>query len=354
MMWSSSPVCARPVRTLPRSALKAWTLLSIFCSVVFFRSAITMATSQTSYVNQSALVLARDHPAQRARLEDAEHGDRQVLVAAQGERSGVHHAQVARDGFVEADFHIALGARVALRVGGVDAVDLGGLDDDLGAHLAAAQRRRGVRREERIAGAGGEDHHLALLQVADRLAADVGLDHLLDVERRLHPAGDARLPHGVRQRQRIHYRGEHSHVVRGRAVHARGPGRQAAEDIAAADHHAELDPHARDLRDLGDDRLDRRAVDAKRIVPHQGFPRQLQENPLVFGSQCAFPACAITSAAKSVDFFSMPSPTTKKAYACTLAFFEASIFSMVCLSSLMNGWPSSVLSPRYLLSAPST
>ena len=75
-----------------------------------------------------------------------------------------------------------------LRVGGVDAVDLGRLEHDLDAHLHAAQRRRGIGGEKRIAGAGGENHDLALFQVAHRLAADVGLDHLLDVERRLHAA----------------------------------------------------------------------------------------------------------------------------------------------------------------------
>src|SRR5829696_1061145 len=128
MMWSSNPVCARPVRTLPRSALKAWTLLSIFCSVIFFRSAITMAASPPSYVNQSTLVLARDHPAQRPGLENTEDGDRQLLVAAQRKRGRVHHFEVARDRLVEADLRIALGARIALRVGGVDAVHLRRLD----------------------------------------------------------------------------------------------------------------------------------------------------------------------------------------------------------------------------------
>src|SRR6185503_1304695 len=249
---------------------------------------------------------------------------------------------------------IALGARIALRIRRIDAVDLCALEDNLGAHLAAAQGCRSVGGEERISGAGGKNHHFAFFQVADCLAADVGLDHLLDVERRLHAAGDSCLTHGVRQRERVHHGGEHAHVVGGGPVHSLRARRQAAEDVAAADHHAELHPHARDLRDLVDDRLDRRAVDAKRIVPHQGFPRQLEKDPFVFGSQCAFPACAITSAAKSVDFFSMPSPTTKNAYPFTLAFLAASIFSMLCLSSLMNGWPSSEISPRNLLSAPST
>src|SRR5688572_20744062 len=149
MMWSSSPVCARPVRTLPRSALKAWTLLSIFCSVPFFSSAITMGTSSPSYVNQSSLVLAQHHAPQRAGLEDAEDGDRQLLVAAQRERGGVHHLQIARDGLVEADLRVALGARIALRVGGIDAIHLRSLEHDLRPHLAAAQRGRGIGGEER-------------------------------------------------------------------------------------------------------------------------------------------------------------------------------------------------------------
>src|SRR6185295_6633254 len=99
MMWSSSPVCARPVRTLPRSFLNDSIDLPIFCSVLFLSSGI-MAVSRDacrSYVNEGALVLAEDHPLQGFFLEDAEYVDRQLLVAAQGERRRVHHLEVARD-----------------------------------------------------------------------------------------------------------------------------------------------------------------------------------------------------------------------------------------------------------------
>src|SRR5258708_9225059 len=122
-MWSSRPVCARPVRSLPRSLLNAWLVLSIVCSVVFSRSAITMALAQRkSYVNQRAFVLAQDDPAQRIFLEDAEDVDRQLLVTAQRQRGRVHHLEVAHDRLVEADAREALRARIALRIGGVDAV----------------------------------------------------------------------------------------------------------------------------------------------------------------------------------------------------------------------------------------
>src|SRR5260370_11072080 len=140
-MWSRRPVCARPVRTLARSVLNACTLLSIFWSVVFFSSAITIAVSRNaaeSYVNQGPLVLAENHAAQRVLLEDAEHGDRQLLVPAQSQRAGVHHPKITRDCLVETDARVALRARLALRVGRIDAVALGRLDHDLGGQFAAA------------------------------------------------------------------------------------------------------------------------------------------------------------------------------------------------------------------------
>src|SRR5262249_22355578 len=152
-MWSSSPVCARPVRTLARSALNAWMVLSIFWSVVFFRSAscrAMMVSPGKSYVNQRAFVLSEHHPLERALLEDTEHVDRQFLIAAQGKRGRVHHLKIFHDRFIEREARVALCARVALRVRGVDAVHLGRLEDDLRPHLAAAQRRCGVGGEEGI------------------------------------------------------------------------------------------------------------------------------------------------------------------------------------------------------------
>src|ERR1051326_3524246 len=128
-------------------------VLSIFWSVVFLSSAITIGfLPGKSYVNQRALVLSEHYPVQRPLLEDAEDVDRQLLVAAERERRRVHHLQVAYDRLVEAQARVALGTRIALRIGGVDAIDLRRLDHDLGAHLAAAQGGGGIRSEERRVG----------------------------------------------------------------------------------------------------------------------------------------------------------------------------------------------------------
>ena len=63
----------------------------------------------------------------------------------------------------------------------------------------------------------------------------------------------------VLQRQRVDHRGEHAHVVGGRAVHALGAGREAAEQVAAADDDGGLHAELLDLADvLGDLRGDGR------------------------------------------------------------------------------------------------
>src|SRR6185369_12484328 len=108
------PVCARPVRTLARSALKASTLLCILISVFFFRSAIMAVSVPVSvcstrlHVHQGAFVLARDHAPKGARAEDAEHVHRQPLVPAQRQRGRIHDLEIPLDRLVETDPAVAL------------------------------------------------------------------------------------------------------------------------------------------------------------------------------------------------------------------------------------------------------
>jgi hypothetical protein len=104
--------------------------------------------------------------------------------------------------------------------GGVQAVDLGGLDHEIGADLDGAQRGGGVGGEEGVAGAGCEDHDAAFLEVADGAAADVVLADLVDLQCTHHPAVGALLLDGVLQGERIHDGGQHAHVVGRGAVDA--------------------------------------------------------------------------------------------------------------------------------------
>src|SRR5882757_9836507 len=106
------PGCARPVRILCSSPLNDSIDRAIFCSAVFLMSAMLMvppdsrvrqstprgglarlraagrsgsaawlnnSSASLSDAHQRALVFALHHALQRARLEDAEHADRQLL-----------------------------------------------------------------------------------------------------------------------------------------------------------------------------------------------------------------------------------------------------------------------------------
>ena len=136
------------------------------------------------------------------------------------------------------------------RVGAVDAVDLGRLEDRLRADLDRAQRGGRIGGEVRVAGPGREDHDPALLEMPHRAAPDVRLGDRVHRDRRLHAAGDADSLERVLERQRVDDGRQHPHVVGRGAVH---PGRLvglAAPDVSAADHDGERDAVGVDLRDL--------------------------------------------------------------------------------------------------------
>ena len=91
------------------------------------------------------------------------------------------------------------------------------------------------------------------LEVSDGAAADERLGDRPHLDGGDDARDDALLLERVLQRQRVDDRRQHAHVVGGRAIHAARAGRDAAEDVAAADDDGGLDAHALDLGDvLGD------------------------------------------------------------------------------------------------------
>src|SRR3546814_3007050 len=78
---------------------------------------------------------------------------------------------------------IARGAGILLRIGGVDAIDLGRLQHQVRLDFDRAQGRCRVGREEWIAGAGREHQHAAFFEMTHRLATDEVLADLVDADR---------------------------------------------------------------------------------------------------------------------------------------------------------------------------
>ena len=62
------------------------------------------------------------------------------------------------------------------------------------------------------------------------------------------------------------------------AVHAARAGRQAAEQVAAADDDGDLDAELLDFADLPGDLRGGGGVDAERLLAHQGFAGEFQED----------------------------------------------------------------------------
>jgi hypothetical protein len=104
-----------------------------------------------------------------------------------------------------------------------------------------------------------------------------------DRDRALHPRVHAEALERVLQRERVEHRGQHAHVVAGRAVHALRGGLHAAEDVAGALHDGDLDAAIVHALDLGGDRLDALGVGAVFQIAHQRLPGQLEEDALEGG-----------------------------------------------------------------------
>jgi hypothetical protein len=83
--------------------------------------------------------------------------------------------------------------------------------------------------------------------------------------------------------QRVHHRGQHPHVIGGRALHPLRGALQPAKDVAAADHHADLDAEVVDRLHLAGDALDGGRVQAEALVAHQRLARDLQHHAAVLG-----------------------------------------------------------------------
>ena len=118
---------------------------------------------------------------------DVKHHDRDRILAHQRDRRGVHYPQIAREDIEIIELIIAFSVGVGLGVSAVDAIDLGALEQGVTAHFSRAQGGGGIGRKIGIAGAGGENHHPALLHMPHGAAADIGLAYSRHRNRGLNP-----------------------------------------------------------------------------------------------------------------------------------------------------------------------
>ena len=175
----------------------------------------------------------------------------------------IHDPQMLLNRLLVTEFLVTLGLRVFLGVRGVDPIHIGGLEHGLAFEFRRAQHGGGVGGEIRIAGPGGQQHDAALAEIFHRALAVIGLADRGHGQRRQRARLAPRALDGGLQHQAIHHRRQHAHGVADRPRHAALGHFDAAEDIAAAHHHAEFDAERCRRRQIRSERLDRRLIDAE-------------------------------------------------------------------------------------------
>ncbi|MPM40153.1 hypothetical protein SDC9_86792 [bioreactor metagenome] len=166
---------------------------------------------------------------------------------------------------------------VDIGVRGVNAVDILGKQDDVGADLGGPERRRRVCGEKGIAGAAAEDDHPPLFQVPDRPAADIWFCDGAHLDGGLYPDVHAFLLQYVGERQTVDYRCQHSHMVGPGAFHFAAAVLHAAPEIASADHDSDLDTKLKAFSDHVAHFGDHFKVEPSCGIARQRFSADFQE-----------------------------------------------------------------------------
>ena len=163
----------------------------------------------------------------------------------------------------------------------VDAINLGGFNQNLGTDLAGAKGRGGISRKVGITRTGGKDNDVALGQVVDGATANIGLADLVHLDSAHHAAGNIVVLKGILQGKRVHNGSEHAHVIGLGTVHTTGGAGHAAENVAAADNDANLMTNGEQLLDLLGKMIGNLGVDAVVAIAHQRFAGELQKHAFI-------------------------------------------------------------------------
>ncbi|MNE42361.1 hypothetical protein D3C80_1364820 [compost metagenome] len=169
-----------------------------------------------------------------------------------------------------------LGMRVFERVSGVDAIDLGCLEHDIGIDFDCTQAGCRIRRKERVAGTGRENHHVLGVQVTHGLATIVVIGHANHGNSGHHDGRDVGALKGVAHGQGVHHSGQHAHVVAGDPVHASLAQRFTAEQVATTDNQANLNADADQLANFQCHAIQNFRIDPELFRAHQGLAAKLE------------------------------------------------------------------------------
>src|SRR5205085_10569210 len=120
-----------------------------------------------------------------------------------------------------------------------------------------------------ITGAGGEDYYAAFFEMANGATANEWFSELRNVDGGHYPRLHLQVLQGVLQHDGIHHGREHADVISRGAIHIAGAGRDAAENVSAADHQRDFEGEIVELLNFFSDGLGDMYVDTECLFADQ-------------------------------------------------------------------------------------
>jgi hypothetical protein len=212
-------------------------------------------------------------------LQKIEHLKGKIVIPAHGDRCCIHYFKVFRQHFCITYFFIFNSISVLYRIGVVNTIHLGRLEQDIGPDLDGAKGRRSIGRKIGVARSGSKDDHPPLLQVADCPPLDVWFGNRFHFDSRLQAGIDVQVFQGALECKTVDHRREHAHIIGGGSIHPAATRIDAAKDISATNDDPKLHPDHRDITDFGGHDIHDLGIDAKGSFTRKGFTAQFQQYP---------------------------------------------------------------------------
>ena len=227
-----------------------------------------------------------DGCAREIALFHLEHKDRHVVFHAESNGCGVHDLEAAGDDFLVGDVVEARCRRILDRVCSVDAIDLGGLHDDVAFAFDSTESGAAVRREKRVACTGREDDHGASGEELESLATVEEFTDRFHADSGHHDGVDALLVESVLHGKAVHHSAEHAHSIALGTVHATSRSRNATDEVAAANHESDLHTLLDDGCNFGGHVRKNLIIDTVALFACEGFATELEKNAFEFRHSC--------------------------------------------------------------------
>lgn len=217
---------------------------------------------------------------------EVEHQDRNLAFHTHLDGGHVHHLQVVSANLIVAELLVANCVWVLFGIVAVDAIDFGGLHDDLAVEFPGAKGGGGIGGDKGVTRAAGEDDDAAFFEVPLAASADVGFADGFHSDGAEQSCLAAKLFERFLECQAVHDGREHTHVMGGGFfddIAATGK-LGAPENIAAAYDDSQLHALQGDSFELLGERhglIDADATFAIGVL--KALATEFEKYPLVFG-----------------------------------------------------------------------